>query len=182
MNYSRLVICILLGTALWGNSQIQEEPKEPALRLVLSEVQPGSMSSEHYCMLVFADRSFHAEKARRKVGKDQERKTFEGKLSDADWNALDGILESDGFRKMNVPRDYVPLAIQEAHFYTISVRREKGFQNMEFVNDKGRKPYDSQLKPLFQWWKSLRSQRMTVSESPADSRCKLDSSRGVVSY
>ena len=182
MAYWRLVTCILLVSAVRGNSQIAEQPKEPALRLVLSEVQPGSMASEHYCMLVFADRSFHAEKARRKTGQDQERKTFEGKLSDADWNALDGILEGDGFRQLKVPSDYVPLAIQEAHVYTISVRREKGFQNMEFMNDNSRKPYDSQLKPLFQWWKSVRSRRVAASESPADSRCKLDSSRGVVAY
>jgi len=133
-------------------------------------------------MLVFADRTFHAEKASRSVGRDLERKVFEGNLSDADWSTLDGVLESDGFRKLNVPAGYVPLAVQDAHFFTISVKREKGFQNMEFMNDSSRKPYDSQLKPLFQWWKSVRGKRMAVSEAPADKRCALDSSRGVVSY
>src|SRR2546421_4568686 len=34
-----------------------------------------------------------------------------------------------------------------------------GFQNMEFINDSSRKPYDSQLKPLFHFWKSMRSRR-----------------------
>lgn len=178
----RLLFCILLGVALHGDSQTHGEKKEAPLRLLLSEVKPGSMSSEHYCMLVFSDRSFHAEKASRSSGKDRERKIYEGTLSEADWNALDGILESDGLRKLNVPPGYVPLAIQGAHFFTISVRREKGFQNMEFMDDNSRKPYDSQLKPLFQWWKSTRSQRMTPSEAPADSRCGLDSSHGVFSY
>lgn len=177
----RLVFCFLLGSVLQANSQAIGQ-QERALRLKLSEVRPGSLASEHYCLLVFADHSYHAEKAARHVGRDIERKVLEGSLSDVDWSALDRILDSSGFQKLNVPRPYVPLAIQGGHFFTISVRREKGFQNMEFVNDKSRKLYDSQLKPLFQWWKSVRGRNMTVSESPADSRCKLDSSRGVVSY
>jgi hypothetical protein len=140
------------------------------------------MASEHYCMLVFADHSFHAEQARRHSGRDQERRIYEGDLSGADWNALDGILESDGFRKLNVPRGYVPLSIQNAHFLTISVKREKGFQNMEFMDDDSRKPYDAQLKPLFHWWKSVRGKRLAPSEAPRDSRCVLDSSHRVFSY
>lgn len=185
MTHWRLVfyfISIVLAVAPQGSSQVRERQKEPSLRLMLSEVQPGSMSSQHNCMLVFDDHSFHAEKASRHVGRDQERKVFEGKLSDADWSALDGVLEGDGIRKLNVPPGYVPLAIQNAHFFTISIRRDKGFQNMEFTDDNSRKPYDSQLKPLFQWWKSVRGARMTASEAPADSRCKLDNSNAVVSY
>jgi hypothetical protein len=182
MTHWRLIFCVLLGVALRGNSQVGGVKEASPLRLMLSEVQPGTMSSEHYCMLVFADHRFHAEKASRGAGQDRERRVYEGDLSDREWNVLDGILESDGFRKLNVPRTYVPLAVQGAHFVTISVRREKGFQNMEFMDDNSRKPYDSQLKPLFHWWKSARSTRMAPSEAPADSRCKLDSSRGVFSY
>ena len=182
MRYWRFVFCLLLGAVLQSNSQVGGPRKENALRLMLSEVQPGTTASEHYCMLVFSDHSFHAEKASRNVGRDRERKVFEGNLSDADWSALDGILESDGFRKLNVASAFVPLAIEDAHFYTISVKREKGYQNMEFMDDKSRKPYDSQLKPLFQWWKSVRGKHTAASEAPPDDRCKLDSSRGVVSY
>ena len=185
MTQWRLVFCCIpiffLATAPQGNSQARQEQKEPSLRLMLSEVQPGAMSSEHDCMLVFDNRTFHAEKASRHVGRDQDRKVFEGNLSDADWNALDGILESDGFRKLNVPPGYVPLVVQNVHPFTISVQRGNGYQNLDFVDENSRKPYDSQLKPLFQWWKSVRGRRMTVSEAAADSRCKLDSSRGVVS-
>ncbi len=177
----RLVFCFLLGVVLQANSQASGQ-QERALRLKLSEIQPGSMASEHYCLLVFTDHSFHAEKASRHVGRDVERKVLEGSLSDSDWSALDGILDSSGFQKLNVPRPYIPLAIRGGHFFTISVRREKGFQNMEFIDDKSRKPYDSQLKPLFEWWKSVRSRSMPVSNTPADSQCELDSSQGVVSY
>jgi len=119
-------VCFLLGAAFSGNSQARGEAK---LRLSLSEVQPGSMSSEHYCMLVFADHHFHAEKTNRSAGKDWEGRVYEGNLSDAEWNTLDGILESEGFRKLNVSPGYVPLAVQSAHFLAISLRREKEFQN-----------------------------------------------------
>ncbi len=178
----RLVLCILLGVALQSNSQVRGQMKESPLRLLLSEVQPGSMSSQQHCMLVFADHSFHAEKAIRVKGRDRERKVYEGRFSDADWKPLDGILESDGLRKLDVKPGYVPLVMQGVHSYAISIRREKGFQNMEFMDNKSRKPYDSQLKPLFQWWKSTRSGHMAESEAPPDSRCTLDSSHGVFSY
>ena len=188
MTRGKLIFCMLLvavvsgeGQLLSGNNQ-RKETKAPPLRLLLSEVQSGALSSDHYCMLVFADRSFHAEKASRSAGKDRQRSVYEGTLSDADWNVLDGILESDGLRKLNVSPGYVPLAVQDAHFYAISVMREKGFQNMEFVNDPSRKPYDSQLKPLFHWWKSVRTRRMASSEATADHRCALDSSHGVFGY
>jgi hypothetical protein len=178
----RLILCILLGAALLGNGHTQETKKDVPLRLVLSEVQPGTMSSEQYCMLVFDDHHFHAEKVIRSNGKDRDRKIYEGNLSDTDWKTLDGILENDGLRKLNVKPGYAPLAMQGVHPFAISVRRETEFQNLEFVDDSSRKPYDAQLKPLLQWWKSTRSRRMAVSEVPADSRCTLDSSHPVFSY
>ena len=177
-----LILWVLLGATLSANGQARVTNGEAPLRLMLSEVQPGSMSSEHYCMLVFDDHSFHAERAVRGNGKDRERKIYEGNLSDADWNALNGILENDGLRKLDVKPGYVPLTMQNVHPITISVRRDTEFQNMEFMDDGSRKPYDAQLKPLLQWWKSVRSRRMGVSEAPADKRCALDSSRGVFSF
>jgi len=177
-----LILGILLGAALSGNGEAQEAKKEEPLRLLLSEVQPGSMSSEQYCMLVFDDHRFHAEKAIRSNGKDRERKIYEGNLSDADWSALDGILENDGLRKLNVKPGYVPLAVQSVHPFAVSVRRGTEFQNLEFIDDSSRKPYDAQLKPLLQWWKSTRSRRMVEARAAVDSRCGLDSSHGVFSY
>ena len=185
MTHWRLIfwfIPFLLAAAPQGSGQLQVEQKGPSLRLMLSEVQPGSMSAEHNCILVFDDRTFHAEKASRHVGRDQERKVFEGKISDVDWSTLDGILENDAVRKLNVPPGYMPLAVQNAHFLTISIRRAKGFQNMEFKDDSSRKPYDSELKPLVQWWKSVRGRHMTPSQAAANSQCKLDNSNAVVSY
>ncbi|MGA3195109.1 MAG: hypothetical protein ABSD39_08905 [Terriglobales bacterium] len=181
MIHCRLLVCFVLGTALSVHGQVGAKG-EAQLRLALSEVQPGSMSSQHYCMLVFADRRFHEEKAIRGSGQAWEGTVYEGNLSDTEWNALDGILESQSFRSLNVRPGYVPLTIQNAHSFTISVRRQTEFQNMEFLDDSSRKPYDSQLKPLFQWWKSARSKRLTPSDAPADARCKLDSSGGVFSY
>lgn len=176
------ILVSLLAVTLSANGQMPETKKDVPLHLLLSEVQPGTMSSEQYCMLVFDDHRFHAERAIRGNGKDRERKVYEGNLSDADWNALNGILENDGLRKLNVKPGYVPLAMQDAHPFAISVRRDTQYQNLEFMDNSSRKPYDAQLKPLIQWWKSVRGRRMDASNVPADSRCALDSSHGVFSY
>ncbi len=176
------IVCGVLGiglvVAVVGQT---EKAKGAAVRLQLNEVQAGSMASEQYCTVIFADRHFHSEKASRKRGKDTDRKVYEGVLSEADWNTLRGIIDSEGFRALNVPRDVPPLVIQDAHTVTISVARDAKFQNMEFLDNKSRKPYESQLKPLLQWWKSFRGERMAESKSAPDARCALDSTHAVFS-
>jgi hypothetical protein len=71
--------------------------------------------------------------------------------------------------------------IQDAHTYTISVARDAKFQNMEFLDNKSRKPYEKQLKPLLEWWKAFRHTHDTESAAPIDSRCSLDSTHAVYS-
>jgi hypothetical protein len=175
-----ITLCVVLGiglTATVGSKQ----PTDGAspLRLLLSEVQAGTMASEQYCTLVFADHRFHSEKAVRKLGKDRDRKVYEGQLSDADWNALAGILDSDEFRELNVPQGVPPLVIEDAHTITISVARDNKYQNMEFLDKKSRKPFESQLKPLLSWWKTLRGGHMVESKAEPSPQCTLDSSHPV---
>jgi hypothetical protein len=158
-----------------------ETAKGAAVRLQLNEVEAGTMASEQYCTLVFADRRYHYEKASRKLGKDRDRKVYEGELSQADWDALAGILDSKEFRELNIPQGVPPLVIEDAHVFTISVARGSKFQNMEFLDNKSRKPYASQLNPLLQWWKSFRKERMVQSEAPPDPKCSLDSTHAVFS-
>jgi hypothetical protein len=174
-------ICVTLGALLGMGLTAKAGPNEPkpapALRLLLLEDQPGVMSNQQYCMLVFSDRHFHAEKAVRKMGRDQDRKVYEGELPESDWNALESILGSEEFRSLNVPASAMPPVVEDAHGYTISVARDHTFQNMEFLDNKSRKPYESRLKPLLQWWKSIRSRRL-LETGAQNSRCSLNS--GVV--
>lgn len=156
-----------------------EAVNSAALRLVLSEVQPGAMATEHYCMLVFNDHHFHAEKASRRMGKDRDRKVYEGQLSDSDWNALTAILDAKQFRELRIPPSAPTLIVHDPHPYTISVARENGFQNMEFLNKESLKPYESELKPLLRWWNSSRSAHLPPSDVPPDSRCSLTDANGV---
>jgi len=181
MKRSIAILFVVFAIGLAADAGQNEPMKTAALRLLLSEVQPGTMASEQYCMLVFEDRHFHAEKANRKMGKDRDRKVYEGQLSEDDWNALGGIIDSKEFRELKVPPNVAPLVVENSHPYTISVARGKGFQNMEFLTDKSRKPYESQLKPLLQWWKSVRSVHVIESAVPPDSRCALDSTKGIFS-
>jgi len=159
-----------------------ESDPAASLRLLMSEVLPGAMSSEHYCILVSSDRRFHAEKASRHLGKDRERTVYEGKLTESDWSVLADILDNKELRSISVHRTVNPLIVEDAHSYSISVARDTKFQNMEFLDKKSLKPYEPQLKPLFAWWKSLRSRRMAKSEAPPDAKCALDSTDGVFSH
>src|SRR5437667_4301364 len=131
------IFCAVLGLVMMMTADSNRAAHDGApIRLLLSEVQAGTMASEQYCTLVFANRHFHSEKATRKMGKDRDRKVYEGELSEADWNALGGILDNKGFRDLNVERTVSPLVIEDAHTYTISVARETKYQNMEFLDNK----------------------------------------------
>ena len=177
-----VLLCVFVGISLASARGSDQAPVDAApLRLLLSEVQAGSMASEQYCVLVLSDRRYHLEKANRKTGADRVRKVFEGNLPDADWNALSSILDSKDFRDLNVPATVAPLIIEDAHTFTISVARDSKFQNMEFLDNKSRKPYEAQLKPLLRWWKSFRGSHLTESNAPADPRCALDSTHAVFS-
>jgi hypothetical protein len=172
----RIILFTLGFTALVASAQ---SPTQPSLKLFLNEVQPGALAASQYCTLVFADRRFHSEKADIKHGVDSSRKIYEGQLSDNEWNSLVAIIDSPGFRDMKVPRTVPPLVMQDTHPYTISVARDKDFQNMEFLDSKSLKPYESQVKPLLQWWKPVRSRHMSESTASASPQCALDSNHAV---
>jgi len=174
------ILTVVLGIGLIANAGPHEPAKPTALRLLLSELQPGALSSEQHCMLVFDDHSFHAEKVHRtNGGKDQERKVYEGQLSGADWNALTAIVDTKQFRELRVPPSVPALVVHDSHPYTISVARQDKFQNMEFLTKESLKPYESELKPLLRWWKSWRGTPMPESEAPADSRCSLTNANAI---
>ncbi|MBI3474816.1 MAG: hypothetical protein HY010_03735 [Acidobacteria bacterium] len=180
----RRPINIILGFVLGaGLAAASDQPPASAslLRLLLSEVQAGTMASEQYCALVFADRRIHFEKATRKMGKDKDRKVYESQLSEGDWNALNTILDDKGLRELRLPQGVPPLVIEDAHTIAISISRDTKYQNMEFLDNKSRKPYEARLKPLLGWWKSQRSGHMTASTAAPDPKCSLDNAHGVFS-
>jgi len=156
-----------------------QQPAQASLQMFLNEVQPGTMSAPQYCTLVFKDRHFHSEKADIKRGRDSDRKVYEGQLSDSDWNAMVAIIDGKEFRDLNVPRTVPPLVMQDTHPYTISVARDHDFQNMEFMDNKSLKPYESHVKPLLLWWRAFRGRHTPESSSPPDARCALDSTHAV---
>jgi hypothetical protein len=174
-------IAFLLVLGLTATAGSGQAPANAALKIFLNEVQPGVMSAPQYCTLVFADHRFHSEKADIKQGRDTNRKMYEGQLSDSDWNTLVAVIDSPGFRDLKVPQTVPPLVMQDTHPYTISVARDHNFQNMEFLDNKSLKPYESQVKPLLQWWKSFRGQRTPESSAHADARCALDKTHAIFS-
>jgi hypothetical protein len=61
------------------------------------------------------------------------------------------------------------------------VARDNKYQNMEFLDKKSRKPYESQLKPLLSWWKTLRGGHMVESKAEPNPQCSLDSTHPIFS-
>jgi hypothetical protein len=175
------LIAFLLVLGLTATTGSGQAPTNAPLKMFLNEVQPGVMSAPQYCTLVFTNRRFHTEKADIKQGRDTDRKIYEGQLSDSDWNTLVAVIDSPGFRDLKVPQTVPPLVMQDTHPYTISVARDHNFQNMEFLDNKSLKPYESQVKPLLQWWKSFRGQRTPESSAHADARCALDKTHAIFS-
>lgn len=173
------ILSVLLTIGLLAHAASDQAARSDALRLLISEVQPSMASSEQYCMLVFDDHHFHLERAHRVRGKDQDRKAYEGHFSDRDWNALNDILDSKQFRDLHVPPSMPALVVQNLHPYTISVARQKGFQDMEFLTKDSLKPYESEMKPLLRWWKSARDLHAADTNTPVDSRCSLTDANGV---
>src|ERR1700746_3813896 len=95
----------LLGAAITAMAGFGQGAQSPAIRLLLSEVQPGSMSADQYCTLVFMAPPFPSKKASRHHGRDTDRKIYEGELSEEQWNALAGILDNKDLRDLTVPQD-----------------------------------------------------------------------------
>jgi hypothetical protein len=169
----------LLGIALVATAASSQQPAHAALTLFINEIQPAVMSAPQYCTLVFADHHFHSEKADIKRGRDMDRKVYEGQIPDSEWSALIAVIDSPGFRDLKVPQTVPPLVMQDTHPYTISVARDKDFQNMEFLDNKSMKPYEAQIKPLLLWWKSFRGKHVPESTTRPDPRCALDTTHAI---
>jgi hypothetical protein len=174
-------LSFLSGLALATTTSFGQAPNPPKIRVLLSEVQPASLSADQYCTLVFTDHHFHSEKASRHHGQDNYRKVYEGELSETEWNSLTSIVDSKELRDLKVPPSVPPLVMQDTHPYNISIERDSNYQNMEFLDSKSLKPYESQIKPLLQWWKSLRGRGVPESSAPPNPSCSLDSTHAVFS-
>jgi hypothetical protein len=174
-----IALLFLVGFGLTPLGIYAQTSAQAPLKIFLNEVQPGVLAAPQYCILVFDDHRFHSERADIKQGRDKDRKVYEGQLSESDWNALLAVIDSPAFRDLNVPTTVPPLVLQDTHPYTISVARDKSFQNMEFIDDKSLKPYAAEVKPLLRWWKSVRGQRTTISSGSPDARCALDRTHGI---
>jgi hypothetical protein len=170
--------CVLLVSGL--SLAQQTAPAAAPFRLLFSEVIYGTMASEQRCALIFSDRRFHLERANRRRGQDVSRKVYEGELSASEWNTLSEILDDKEFRELAMPTAMSSPVVEDLHVIAISVWRDGKFQNLEYLNNRSRKPYDPTLRPLLQWWKNLGGRKMTQSQAPVDTHCALEGSDNTI--
>jgi hypothetical protein len=169
------VVFAFLGDAASTRAQTSAQPP---FRLFLSEVRPGSITTGQRCVLIFPDHRFHLESATSKRGRDISRKVYEGELSEIDWNQLSEILERKDFRELVATQLAVSPVVEDLHLIAISVWRDGKFQNMEFIDNRSRAPYDATLKSLLQWWKSFPGRKLSESKEPANKQCALEGATG----
>jgi hypothetical protein len=163
--------------ALSGASSAQTNTR-PQLLLLISEAKPGIWITSQRCVLVFPDRHFHLERATNNRGRDVSRKIYEGELSNPEWDDLSKILNTNDFRELAVPRLASSPVIEDLHLIAISIWRDGKFQNMEFLDERSRSPYDATLKPLLRWWKYFSSRKLPESKESPNKQCALEGALG----
>ncbi len=173
------ILYLVLLSALTPTLGQGQTAERLSFQLFLSELRPGTMAIKQHCALVFPDHRFHLETASIKHGRDLDRKVYEGDLSEADWRALGAILDAKELKGLKVAPALTSPVMQDVHIFNISVARDGKFQNLEFLNDKSRKPYDSELKPLLQWWKSLNHRHIPESHAPPNRQCALSNNNSL---
>jgi hypothetical protein len=175
------ILVFALGLGFTAAVSFAQTPDTKPFQLLLSEVKPGGLATDHRCTVLYSDHAFHHEVASLHHGRELDRKVYEGRLSESDWNQITAILDRKDFRDLNVPKPMAKIVMTDSHIYTISVARGAQVQNMEFLNTKSMKPYESELDPLLDWWKSFSHRSMTKSQAAPSSLCALNNEGAVFS-
>jgi hypothetical protein len=163
-----------------GDEKAGETKKEPALLLRVSEVKVGAMTSDHRCVLILPGRRYHLERATRQRGRDRVRKVYEGELTAVEWQQLADILAAKDLRELAVPRTRGVLVVEDMDLVTITVWRDPGFQNLEFLTKRERAPYERTLKPLLEWWKDFARRGAPESKAPESDYCALSGNDNMI--
>jgi hypothetical protein len=149
--------------------------KKPTLLARISQIKPGSVTTDHRCVLILPDHRFHLERATRKRAKDLMRKVYEGEFSQAEWDQLMGVLAAPDLKALTVPSTRGVLVVEDMDLITIAIWRDPGYQSMEFLTKRDRAPYERTLKPLLEWWKGFAKQGLKESNAPVSPYCALSS-------
>jgi hypothetical protein len=180
MTAPRYAVRFAIALLLLGSLSAQQPAAVPAYYFRLSEVKYGSMAAEQRCVVVAPDRKFHFEHANRKQGRDLTRKVYEGELSPAEWDAFLRMIEAKDFRELKVQPQMRSPIVENLDLVQISAWRDKGYQNLEFLDKKARAPYEATLKPVLAWWKEFSSRKLNASSAAASKYCAMESNDNVL--
>ena len=125
----------------------------------------------HICILVFPDGRYRLERSFQGMqGGRPETKVYLDKLSDAEFKALQGVLDESKFQEIKTDTPHGGI-VQDMDTLTVNVPREHTLQNFSFVNAAERKPFEKTLKPFFNTLKSIEKRKAPIAKTEASNNC-----------
>ena len=129
------------------------------------------MGTNEMCVLIYLDGRYHAERTYRKQDEPTEKEVYEGSLSADDMQKLDHLLDAPELRALKSPLAPRRIMVDDLHLVQISIARQEGIQELRYETDAIRKHDDARLKPLLEWWKSLRSRYPAPLQEGKTTKC-----------
>jgi hypothetical protein len=119
-------------------------------------------SDENICMLVHKDRKYHLERLYPGFG---QTRIYEGTLQALPFSELQEILNSDDFKNLTQAKIQMALVGEDRDQLLVAVRRDLGWQSLQFTTGASRKPFRSTVEPLVKWLDRNKQQENALSDA-----------------
>jgi hypothetical protein len=126
----------------------------------------------HVCVLVYPDGKYRLERSfQPSTGGALDMRVYLDQLPEADLKQLQAALDDHDFQGIHTPERHGGI-IQDLDQLTVTVPRERAFQNIDFENAGQRKPYEKSLKPLLNWMKDVQKRKVKVAKEERSDNCQ----------
>jgi hypothetical protein len=166
-----LPVVLAIISAGWAQTLQPGHPNSNLKRLRLTEARSGIMGTNEICVLVYLDSRYHAERTYRKLDEPTDKEVYEGSLGPEGFQRLNQILDAPELKSLKSPAEPRRIMVQDMHLVQVDIARPEGIQELHYLTDAGRKHDNAVLKPLLEWWKTLRSHYPAPSPEGKMTRC-----------
>lgn len=168
--FGKRVAC-LLAILLLGGVAVSQDTSTVLPRIRIMEFRAGSVASEMSCTVVYLDGHFYSEEETHSIGERRQASVSTGDLSPAEIQTMNQVLDGKDFRALTSPLQAKRLVQENQHLLQISVPRENGMQDLIYENDRARRPSQTALQPVLDWWKKMKAQHPPRSRTEKITQC-----------
>jgi hypothetical protein len=123
-------------------------------------------------MLVYPDGRYRLEKSFQNTSdRSIYGKVYLDTLPEPKINELQANLDDDKLQKINTGPLRSGGIIRDMDPFIVSIPREHEVQNIAFMNDTERRPFDKELKPLQAWLKETQKRKVPVDKNEKTNNC-----------